>query len=246
MLIENKFIYVSLPRCASTSFMASCVKQNLNISHLHSHFNIENQIKSWNIDINKVDYNNFEEFFDHGHEPLIGLKRKFGYSYDVISVKRNKYERFASLWRYILKMLYLIKDIDTFNKCFSLSLDEILFYKTHDLQSAESIDEQIEIFSKKHNLYRPNFEKQKELFKTLISPCSRFHNYDSDIIWFDFNELYKLEEWVSNKLDMDFKLLNMNSSKDFPSNLILTDEFKEKYDSIYLPYDEIKSVKTLL
>ena len=243
MLVENKFIYISIPRCASTAFMASCVKQNLNINHLYNHFNIENQIKSWNIDINKVDYNNFEKFFDHSHEPLTGLRTKFGHSYDVISVRRNKYERFVSMWTYILKILYLVKDTDTFNKCFSLSLDEILFYKTHDLQTAESIDEQIEIFSKKHIL---RLEGKKKVFKTLITPSSRYHEHDPNIIWFDFNELYKLEEWVSNKLDIDFKLLNANTSQNFQSNLILNDKFKEKYDSIYLPYDEIKSVKTLV
>jgi len=245
MLVENKFIYISLPRCSSTAFMASCVKQNLKIQHWKKKFDIENQIKKNSIDITKVDYNHFEQYFDHSHEPSTALREKFGYSYDVISVKRNKYERFVSLWRYVLKMLYLIKDTDTFNKCSSLSLDEILFYKTNDLQSVKSIDEQIEIFSKKHNLCKRNFEKQKEIFKLFMTPYSRWYNHDPNIIWFDFNELHKLEEWVSNKLDMDFKLLNMNSSNDFQSNLILNDEFKEKYDSIYLPYDEVKSIKTL-
>jgi hypothetical protein len=57
--------------------------------------------------------------------------------------------------------------------------------------------------------------------------------------------LYKLEEWVSNKLNIDFKLINLNSSNHFNTKLELNDEFKEKYDSIYLPYDEVKSVKTL-
>lgn len=242
MLVENKFIYISIPRCASTAFMSSCVKQNLNINHLYSHFNIENQIKSGDIDINEIDYNNFEEFFDHSHEPLTGLREKFGPSYDVISVRRNKYERFVSMWKYILKVLYLVNHIDAFNKCASLSLDEILFYKTNDLQSAESIDEQIEIFSKKHNLRIPG---KRGVFRTLITPSSRYHEHDSNIIWFDFNELYKLEEWVSNKLDIDFKLLKVNATPNFQSNLILNDKFKEKYDSIYLPYDEVKSVKTL-
>ena len=58
-------------------------------------------------------------------------------------------------------------------------------------------------------------------------------------------ELDKLEKWVSNKLDKDFKLIKLNSSKYFQSSLILNDEFKEKYDSIYFPYDEIKNLRTL-
>lgn len=242
MLVENKFIYISIPRCASTAFMASCVKQNLNIAHLYNHLDIENQIKMRGIDINKIDYNNFEKYFDHSHEPLNELKQKFGYSYDVISVRRNKYERFVSMWKYLLKVLYLVNDIDTFNKCSSLSLDEILFYKTNDLQSVENINEQIEIFSKRHSL---NLEGKKGFFRALIQPSSQFHRHDPNIIWFDFNELYKLEEWVSNKLNINFELIHMNSSQHSDSKLELNDDFKEKYDSIYLPYDEVKNVKTL-
>lgn len=245
MLVENKFIYVSLPRCASTAFMASCVKQNLNIKHLQDKVNIENQVKKYGYDdINTIDFNNFEIFFDHSHEPLIALKEKFGYSYDIISVRRDKYERFISLWKHILRMFYLKNMINTFNICSSLTIDDILFYKTNDIQSKDTTKEQVEIFVKKHKLDDIT-EYGKEMIRIIMSPYSRWHNHDSDIIWFDFNELYKLEEWVSKKLDMEFKLIRMNSSKHYNCNIILNDKLKEKYDSIYLPYDEVKIVKTL-
>lgn len=244
MLVENKFIYVSLPRCASTAFMASCVKQNLDIKHYNDEFNIDNQLSLTQYDnINQIDFQNFEIEFAHSHETLPQLREKFGYHYDIISVRRNKYERFISLWKHVLKLFHRYKNLDTVNKLVNLTIDELLWYKTNDLQSVESVEEVVDIFTKKYklNLNEPG----KNMLRILIFPYSKWHNHDPDIIWFDFNELYKLEEWVSNKLNIDFKLMNLNSSNHFDSKLELNDEFKEKYDSIYLPYDKIKNVKTL-
>lgn len=244
MLIENKFIYVSLPRCASTAFMASCVKQNLDIKHYGNQYNIDNQLNySRYNNVNQINFEEFEKEFAHSHESLPLLKEKFGYHYDIISVRRNKYERFISLYKHILKKFHQFGNLDTFNKLANLTMDEVLLYKTNDLQSVESIKEVVGIFIKKYKL---NIDDNGvTMLKILISPYSKWHNHDPNILWFDFNELYKLEEWVSNKLNMNFKLMNLNSSNHFDSKLILNDEFKKKYDSIYLPYDEVKNVKTL-
>ena len=244
MLVENKFIYVSLPRCASTAFMASCVKQNLNIKHFNDRLNINNQlISSTKYDnVNQIHFEHFDKDFVHNHESLNQLREKFGY-YDAISVRRNKYERFISLWKHIIKMFHRYYDLDVVNKLLNLGVNEVLSYKTNDLQSIESITEFVEIFIKKYKLNVD--ENGINMLRTLIAPCSTWHNHDPNIIWFEFNELYKLEEWVSKKLDIDFKLMNLNSSQHFDSKLELNDEFKEKYDSIYLPYDEVKRAKTL-
>jgi tetratricopeptide (TPR) repeat protein len=244
MLVENKFIYISLPRCASTAFMASCVKQNLDIKHYNSDYNMHNQLIYTQYDnINQINFQDFEIEFAHNHERVACLKEKFGYHHDIISVRRNKYERFISLWKHVLKLFHRYNNLDAVNKLLNLTIDELLWYKTNDLQSAESVEEVIEIFIKKYKLNLN--ERDRNMLRILIFPYSKWHNHDPDIIWFDFNELYKLEEWVSNKLNMDFKLMNLNSSNHFDSKLELNDEFKEKYDSIYLPYDEVKSIKTL-
>jgi len=244
MLVENKFIYVSLPRCASTAFMASCVKQNLDIKHYNNDYNMDNQIiNSRYDDVSQIYFQDFEKEFVHNHESIRVLKEKFGYYYDIISVRRNKYERFISLWKHLLKKFDGYNNLDAVNKLSNLTIDELLFYKTNDLQSVESVEEVIEIFIKTHKLTVHEVEKQ--MLRILISPYSKWHNHDPNIIWFDFNELYKLEEWVSKKLDMDFKLIHLNSSNHFDSKLELNDKFREKYDSIYLPYDEVKSTKTL-
>jgi hypothetical protein len=55
-----------------------------------------------------------------------------------------------------------------------------------------------------------------------------------------------LEEWVSNKLGIEFKLEQSNSSKHFDSKLSLNEAFIKKYNEIYDIYDTPKVVKTLL
>ena len=54
MLIENKFIYLSLPRCASSSFLSSCMNQNLKVQHFNKGYDIETQNKKYNVDIDLI------------------------------------------------------------------------------------------------------------------------------------------------------------------------------------------------
>jgi len=245
MLIEDKFFFISLPRSASTSFMASCIKQNLKIRHARQAVDIENQLKIRKKKIEDISYENFASEFNHAHEPLNVLIERFGDKYDIISVRRNKYERFISLWKHILHEMDLKESRKVFNICAKLSLDEILFYDSTDLIDGDSVANTIDTFIKKYNLHGIS-EYGKNMISILIKPYSDYHHHNKNIIWFEFNELYKLEEWVSNKLNIDFKLLKINSSKHYDSKLVLNDKFKEKYDSIYEIFDEIKIKKTII
>jgi len=38
MLVENKFLFVNLPRCASTSFHISCLRSGFKIEHYGQSF----------------------------------------------------------------------------------------------------------------------------------------------------------------------------------------------------------------
>ena len=80
----------------------------------------------------------------------------------------------------------------------------------------------------------------------LLTPLSFWTNNDKDIIWFDFSEMDKLEDWVSEKLNKPFKLQSVNSSKHIDCKIIFNDEFIKKYDDIYDYYDLPKSVKTII
>jgi hypothetical protein len=245
MLVDNKFLYISLPRCASTSFMATCVKNEINIEHYHNYLNVDNQLSVLKKELYEIDYDNFGMEINHGHEPINVLCERFGNKYDIISVKRNKYERFVSLWKHIIHNTQCVEHNDTLKTFKEYSAKDILFYKDYDLLDDVSVKEIIEIFKNKSDL--KNLTPYGEnMLTSLIRPYSYWHSHNPNIIWFDFDKLYELEEWVSNKLGKEFKLLDINSSKKIESNLILDDEFRELYDTIYYKYDETKSKKTLI
>ena len=122
MLVDKKFIFLSLPRCASTSFMITCLKNDILIEH----FDSKNDNQLYKID-NWQNFNN-EELADaltHLHEPLNNLQSKFGNEYKVIAIRRNKYERFVSLWKHIIDELYRENKVEVANIFSKLTIDDI-------------------------------------------------------------------------------------------------------------------------
>jgi hypothetical protein len=95
MLINEKFLFISLPRCASTSFFISCLKYNLKVNHLNplfdnQHEKIPNFSKMLNEDLADV--------LAHGHEPIVGLKQKFILWKNFFGLKQKFF-----LWKNFLK-----------------------------------------------------------------------------------------------------------------------------------------------
>ena len=127
-----------------------------------------------------------------------------------------------------------------------LTIDDILFYTTNDLISEQKRGEVVYQFALRNNLLKYMNDVVKTMLYILITPISEYHKHDPKIIWFDFDKLYELENWVSNKLEKPFILEKSNGSQHFESNLTINDEFIERYDSIYNYYDLPKQIKTLL
>jgi hypothetical protein len=201
----------------------------------------------------KIDFVNlpFKEAFKkiaHPHEIVHNLKKKFGNNLDIISVKRNRHERFISLWKHVIQMAYSANYNKTAKILEKLTLNEILFYTYDDLTSyllneKNSVDFFMEFFEKnniKRNMYTEQF---MDLF---WCPQSQYHCHDPNIIWFDYDNLSEMEKWVSNKLNKPFVLSHHNSSKSINSKLELNEEFINKYNSIYDKFDSPKSIKTLI
>ena len=98
MLIENKFIYISLPRRGSTSFHYSCLLYNFDVKSTESSWEIENS----KIDFTSIDDSDIMNYIAHGHEPLKELQRKFGNEYPIIAVNRDRHDGFYSLLKHII------------------------------------------------------------------------------------------------------------------------------------------------
>lgn len=233
MLVDNKFITLMIPRCASTSFLHTCQINKIETDDIRTH--------------------GYTNLYDpelggrHFHESIQTLQEKFGYHYPVIGVKRDKISSFVSLWKQTLKMFYEVKEIELYNKLIKLTYDDILYFTENDYNliiSDDIIDCAIEFCKRNDIEIKPEYLGK---FILLYRPKEWYHRNNPNVIWFDFNDLTKLEEWVSNQLNSEFKLVNINSSIHLECNLSNDDKFKEKYNSLYgQKYEEYKKIKSLL
>ena len=246
MLIDNKFIFINLPRCASYAFHISCLRNNFDIEFYKSPKLSEVDLKI----LKEMDNDKLVIKLPHPHERIVFLQEKFGKDYPTIAIKRDNYETFISLYKQLIRMLTLNEEMDIAEKLQKYSVDDILFFnKEMTLGSDNNRENLINEFIEKLNINSKNQKTQKfmkEFIRTLVSPKSWFHNNDPNIIWFDIDKIYELENWVSNITNTEFKLEKINESNKIYCNLILNDTFKKKYDSIYSEYNTFKKNKSII
>lgn len=236
MLVDDKFIIILIPRCATTSFVATCQTHNIPIKTGRSDVGGYENVMSY-----------VTKKFTHFHDDITFLTSKFGNDYPIIAVKRNKYDSFISLWKMILNVLDVYYQKHELVKILSkMKIDDILFFSRGEyaLRDINSVLKLRKAFFAKHGL--PYDSTASRFLQLLYTPESWYHNFDKRIIWFDFDKLYELEEWVSDKLNMDFKLENINSSKSVNCDIENDEYFKERFDYIFSRYEVIKENKTLI
>lgn len=180
----------------------------------------------------------------HPHERIHELNARFGTSYEIIAVRRNRHERFISFLNFLVKQSRLYGDT-VFNTISTLSIEDILFFDPADL-AENKIRNTIDLFIRCHKLEKLVDDHFKNLLLLLWVPMSVWHNNDPRIIWFDFNNLRELESWVSNKLNVEFVLESSNESGDLLNSVAFDESFINRYNKIYDPFDIIKTNKTFI
>lgn len=240
MLIDDKFIYLSLPRCASTAFHISCIKNGLSVKN--ANYIYDTPITE---DLKSLDNMELVYKIKHVHEQIVNIKSEFGYEYPVISVRRNKYERFVSYFNHVIGELYRIGEMDLYNNFKDIDTKYLMSFQKEDVVDRNSIKNYISKFLDGIGIKDYN-HKLNNLFMPIFAPLSFYHSNHNDIIWFEFDKLYELEKWVSDKCGVDFKLEKFGSSKEYQSKIIIDDYFKERYESIYGTYEVFKKEKSII
>jgi hypothetical protein len=234
MLVDNKFIFLSIPRTASSSFHISCFRNKLDIKFAKESLN--NQY--YDLSLSNED---LIKSVTHPHEPIHELDITFGSEYDIIAIKRDRHQRFLSLWKFIIQRSKIYGDA-VYEIVKSLTIEDILTFDSSKLNKTE-IHAYIDLFLIKHNLISNVDVYFRNLLFILWQPTSMWHNNDTRIIWFDFDKLNEIEEWVSNKLNKSFKLLNFNTSSGIDLNI--DNNFIENYNKMYDEFDLVKNKKTI-
>jgi len=223
--------------------MITCLKKKISIEHLNS--NLDNQL----INISEWEKLSNEELADslvHPHDPLYKLQEKFGVGNEIISIKRNKYSRFLSLWKHIIDELHRIEKFEIADIFLKLTTNDIFDNITpNDIYNYENRYSVIVNFLTKLKISKEE-SYTINMLDILYTPVIELTNNDPNIIWFDIDNLEELENWVSKKLNKDFKMEKINSSKHFNSSIEMNDDFRQKYDNLFKEFDQRKLNKTLL
>ena len=219
MLVGNKFLFLKIPRTGTTSFERSCFLANLEVKYPTDQLLTHKRAATG------------ESPLRHTHEPVSLIREVFGYDYPIIAVKRDELDRFISAWKYCIKHLQaidyeaaqILKQVD--NRTFIEAWIEVLGYsaQVNESEKITTFITQLIGRSIPLNLYFYS------VFSQTLSGPSRWHENNSDILYFDFKNLGSLEKYVKETVDISYELIISNHTKTEKTNLKPTDELKEFY-----------------
>jgi hypothetical protein len=220
--INNDLIWVSVPRCASTSIERSILNSPLIINHHR--------------------FGTAREYPKHIHVKLSELYVNFG-KMETVVVKRNYFDRWISALQHVwnmyeiagIKMSVKWEDIDNdfiynnFTNDYVDSIYSIGEMKT-DLTKYEDIIKMREF--NKSIIYRFTKNTPKNIdytFNPLILLLSQSYWVDNDkcTYEFDIDEIYKFEEFMCDRYKIDFKLDKINKSYSIKNNIVKDDKLKK-------------------
>jgi hypothetical protein len=233
MLVDNKFIFISIPRCATLSFEYSCINNGLELN-FNPHMLATKQFR----DNKTPSY--------HSHVRYSEYKKIYGDKYPIITINRNPVDRFISGWKYVLLEVQRT-DKNLYDRLVNLSNEEFMFHFLNYFKNLQFSETNIQQFFKQFN---PDFKSTRNLlvkFKTILVDNSHWTENADEIINFSFEEeIPKLEQWVSEKCDIDFKLLNVNDTKKVDLTLIKNQRFIDFYNQELFPTTTKKIEKSII
>lgn len=217
--INNDLIWLSIPKCASTS--------------------IENSFLNSKLDIIHYNYGKEKHYNRHIHVKLSNLYRKFGVK-DTVCINRDYFSKWFSSLRHVWDIyeklnIPLIREWE--------EVDNDFIYKTFTDEFINKIYSHRKNFTNLQNGYENtlidvkkilSISRQPPIFSNALFPENilRSQNFikDSKKCTFEFNieDLDKFEKFIENKYSIDFKLEKVNKT-DYKNHKIIIDEKLKKW-----------------
>lgn len=236
MLINDSFIFLSIPRCATRAFEISCVNSGLDI-------------KYYSNSLIKKDFNSkLPEL--HSHNKVSALRSKFGLenNFNVISISRDPIERYISAWKYIIhhfgriddnygNILSTIKNED-FIDIFNGSVKSI-----YDVKNRDTFNKMFNKIITNVDFNEEKFTNIFHIFRNIMLPPTYWNENDVRITYFNINDTELLENYVKDNTGKDFKMIKTNDTNSVKTLLINNDIFNEfYYTKIEVPHKSLKSL----
>jgi len=213
-LINNDLIWISIPKCASTSIQDALENSNLDIKKHKDYFLLPKK---------------------HLHIPLVNLNEEFGIK-ETICIKRDWFDK----WLSALETIWLaIKHREHTPIIEWEEIDNDFLYKTFDTEFLNNLhsSENIELcnFSIMKN-YKSLPNDTIRGLTSLLKSQNYWKNNETCTYEFDITEMDKFTDFIKNRYGVDIelpntnpkdKLLEVTNSKKTKSKIIVNDEFKK-------------------
>lgn len=234
MLVDNKFLFLKIPRTATVAFERSCFLAGLSISYPSDDVLAQRQA------------NKGLEPRRHSHERISKLREHFGNNYPVIAIDRDPLDRFLSAWKYVIKYTSeynpsasnLLAQVDTTS--FIDTWQSEIGYSSN----LQDIDKCSNFFSKLVEGGLPYAKNTYMIFTSVMAGPSRWHENDPGITYFKMKDIPTLEQYVRDVTGKSFEFITTNHTKTTKTNLIVDDKLKEFYFKFIEP--SYKSTNTLI
>jgi hypothetical protein len=223
LFINDDLIWVSIPRCASTSIERGFFESNLNVKHYYNNFIYDDNAKHYHIQLKNL-HNKF------GKKESICIKRNFfdkwisGLQHMFLTYKMNNIETIVNWEDVDNEFIYSHFTPDYVDEMYSVSLSDI-----NDLKISDSEYKEVEqILSKLTNKLTNNeiqFDKTFVPHKLLVSSLY-WTNNNKCTYEFDISEIDKFEKFISNRYGDEFELKKLNQSPNIDSKIVKDDKLK--------------------
>jgi len=239
MVINNKLVFVPISKNASWSVEDTCVNMGLELSYPN---------KLWENYINLK--GSVTE--KHAHSTISELLQSYGNSLEYFCIIRNSTDRLVSAWKFFLEAIISelkndtlsneLKELDNSFLIDFIKENHIILQNSYYSPNVSGVQALNLLFDKMGitSILKSDLKLEEKYLNVryvnhIISFASQYNwilNNKVDVKKFDFKNLDKLEDYISNKLNVDFKLTHSNKTLLDYSAVRRTDELEsivEKY-----------------
>jgi hypothetical protein len=212
MVINDKIAFIPIPKNASWSVESTCKEYNFDLKY--SNILWENTIRE-NEQKNK-----------HIHTKVQSLIKTFGDNLDYVCIIRDSTDRLISAWKFFITQSYQVLDSFTLNKMKSKNNEFIINFIKNNYNDFINAYGDKEIKERVFRNLIDELEFPEELKKdnkfidrfslhilTFISQYNWVLNDTVKVKEFHFDRIEEFESYISEKLNVDFKLLHANQTK---------------------------------
>jgi hypothetical protein len=224
MVINNSVVFIPIPKNASWSVEDTCIEYGLNLTYPNVLW--ENSIK--------FGLKNPEK---HIHSDINYLVYSLGVDYEFVCIIRDSTDRFISAWKFFVQEMgkhlpkesaNILKNLDN-NFIISFFKDNIYEFKNAYISYETRVNLLIKLlqsagviqycnisdeFKKRYAIHIMSFVSQYQWISSSKVKVKEFH----------FDRLYEFEDYLSKKLNIDFKLIHKNKTKLDYSAILKTNE----------------------